>query len=236
MDIEFRINDFEGPLDLLLHLIKESKMDIMNIKLEIIIDEYLNYIKKMEELNLNIASSYLVMSTELLEIKSKMLLPKMEDEEEEEDPKERLINRLILYDQYKSQIENFKKLEAERGNYFTKSPSSLEEYQEDKKAQIENVTLDDLVEAFKNFLQKVELEKPINTKITKKELSVDDSIKKIKGVLRKFGKMNFYDLLEVKTKEYIVVSFLAILEMAKKNEIIIYQDSNFQNIVCEAVR
>lgn len=233
---EVMIDNFSGPMDLLLHLIKESKMDIMNIKLEIIIDEYLNYIKKMEELNLNIASSYLVMSTELLEIKSKMLLPKMEDEEEEEDPKERLINRLILYDQYKSQIENFKKLEAERGNYFTKSPSSLEEYQEDKKAQIENVTLDDLVEAFKNFLQKVELEKPINTKITKKELSVDDSIKKIKGVLRKFGKMNFYDLLEVKTKEYIVVSFLAILEMAKKNEIIIYQDSNFQNIVCEAVR
>ena len=101
---EITIDNFQGPLDLLLHLIKQSKMDIMNIKLEIIIDEYLDYINKMSEMNLDIASSYLVMASELLEIKSKMLLPKEEDEEEEDDPKERLINRLILYQQYKDQI------------------------------------------------------------------------------------------------------------------------------------
>ena len=234
---EVTIDNFSGPLDLLLHLIKQSKMDIMNIKLEIIIDEYLDYIKKMNEMNLDVASAYLVMASELLEIKSKMLLPKQEDdEEEEEDPKERLINRLILYQQYKDQIESFKELESERGTYYTKIPSSLDEYQEgEKKALIENVTLDDLVKAFEDFLKRVDLEKPVNTKITKKELSVEDRIVNIKSKFKKQKRIDFFDLFEVKSKEYVVVTFLAILEMAKNRELIIYQEDNFDNIICEAI-
>ena len=234
---EVTIDNFSGPMDLLLHLIKQSKMDIMNIKLEIIIDEYLDYIKKMEEMNLDIASSYLVMASELLYIKSRMLLPRQdEDEEDEEDPKERLINRLILYEQYKEQIDSFKKLESERGTYYTKIPSNLDEYQTDeKKALIENVTLDDLVKAFEKFLERVDLEKPVHTKITKKELSVEDRIVNIKSKFKKAKRINFFDLFEVKTKEYVVVTFLAILEMAKNREIMIYQEDNFDNIVCEAL-
>ena len=232
---EITIDNFTGPMDLLLHLIKQSKMDIMNIKLEIIIDEYLNYIKKMEDMNLDIASSYLVMAAELLEIKSKMLLPK-EDDDDEDDPKERLINRLILYQQYKDQIDSFKELESERGNYYTKIPSDLSEYQTDeKKALIENVTLDDLVKAFEKFLERVDLEKPIHTKVTKKELSVEDRIVSIKNRFKKEKKIDFFDLFEVKSKEYVVVTFLAVLEMAKKRELIIYQDKNFDNIICEAL-
>ena len=233
---EVTIENFSGPLDLLLHLIKQSKMDIMNIKLEIIIDEYLDYINKMTEMNLDVASSYLVMAAELLEIKSKMLLPKEEDEEEEEDPKERLINRLILYKQYKDQIESFKELESERGTYYTKIPSSLDEYQTtEKKALIENVTLDDLVKAFENFLNRVDLEKPVHTKVTKKERSVEDRIVSIKDRFKKQKRIDFFDLFEVKSKEYVVVTFLAILEMAKNKELIIYQEDNFDNIVCEAL-
>lgn len=233
---EITIDNFSGPMDLLLHLIKQSKMDIMNIKLEIIIDEYLEYIKKMDEMNLDIASAYLVMAAELLEIKSKMLLPKGEDEEDEEDPKERLINRLILYNQYKEQIDSFKELESERGTYYTKIPSSLSDYQtDDKKALIADVTLDDLVKAFEKFLERVDLEKPIHTKVTKKELSVEDRIVSIKNRFKKNKKIDFFDLFETKSKEYVVVTFLAILEMAKKRELIIYQDKNFDNIVCEAI-
>ena len=233
---EITIDNFSGPMDLLLHLIKQSKMDIMNIKLEIIIDEYLDYINKMSEMNLDIASSYLVMASELLEIKSKMLLPKEEDEEEEEDPKERLINRLILYQQYKDQIESFKELENERNTYYTKIPSSLDEYQADeKKAQISNVTLDDLVKAFEEFLNRVDLEKPISTKVTKKELSVEERIVNIKSKFKKQKRIDFFDLFEVKSKEYVVVTFLAILEMAKNRELVIYQEDNFSNIVCEAL-
>ena len=233
---EVTIDNFSGPMDLLLHLIKQSKMDIMNIKLEIIIDEYLEYINKMQNMNLDIASSYLVMASELLEIKSKMLLPKEDEEEEEEDPKERLINRLILYQQYKDQIDNFKELESERGTYYTKTPSSLDDYQTgEKKALIENVTLDDLVKAVEDFLNRIDLEKPVHTKVTKKELSVEDRIVNIKDRFKKQKRIDFFDLFEVKSKEYVVVTFLAILEMAKNRELIIYQDDNFSNIVCEAL-
>ncbi len=233
---EISLDNFQGPMDLLLHLIKEAKMDILDIKLEIIIDEYLEYIRKLTEMNLDIASSYLVMASELLEIKSKMLLPGDDEEEEEEDPKERLINRLIIYQQYKDQVENFKELEKDRSNYYTKIPSSLEEYQDiEKQVQISDVTLDDLVNAFKKFLERAELEKPISTKVTKKELSIEDRIVNIKEKLKKVKKVNFEDLFEIKSKEYIVVTFLAILEMAKKHELIIVQDENFDNIICEAI-
>ena len=230
------IDNFSGPMDLLLHLIKQSKMDIMDIKLEIIIDEYLEYIKKMEEMNLDIASTYLVMAAELLEIKSRMLLPKEDIEVDEEDPKERLINRLILYQQYKDQIDSFKHLESERGEYYTKIPSDLSDYQTDeKKAMISDVTLDDLVKAFEKFLERADLEKPIHTKVTKRELSIEDRIVSIKNRFKKTKKIDFFDLFEVKTKEYVVVTFLAVLEMAKKKELVIYQDKNFDNIVCEAL-
>ena len=234
---EITIDNFNGPMDLLLHLIKQSKMNIMDIKLEIIIDEYLDYIKKMEEMNLDIASSYLVMASELLYIKSYMLLPKNKDEdEEEEDPKERLINRLILYQQYKDQIESFKELENERSTYYTKIPSNLSEYQNnEKRALIQDVTLDDLVKAFEKFLERVDNEKPIHTKITKKELSVEEKIVSIKSKFKTCKRINFFDLFEVKTKEYVVVTFLAILEMAKNHELVIFQDDNFDNIVCEAL-
>lgn len=233
---EITIDNFTGPMDLLLHLVKETKMDIMNIKLEIIIDEYLDYIKKMTEMNLDIASSYLVMASELLEIKSRMLLPKSNEEEEEEDPAERLVNRIILYQQYKDQIENFKKLEDERNTYFTKVPSSLDDYQPlDKKIQIDNVSLDDLVSAFEKFLERIENEKPVNTKVTKKELSVEDRMVSIKERFKKTKRIAFFDLFEIKTKEYVVVTFLAILEMAKEQELMIIQENNFENIICEAL-
>ena len=229
------IDDFSGPMDLLLHLIKESKMDIFNLKLEVIIDEYLEYINHCQEINLDVASSYLVMASELLEIKSRMLLPDENVEEEEENPKENLINRLIMYQQYKDQIDNFKELEQARNNYYTKIPSNLSYYQEESKAVISDVTLDDLVDAFKKFLERVELEKPIDTHITKKELSVDAEMKTIKNKLKFSKKIAFFDLFEVKSKEYIVVTFLAILEMAKRKELKIFQNENFDNIICEAL-
>ena len=107
---DINLDNFQGPMDLLLHLIKKKKMNILDIKLEIIIDEYLEYIKKCEDLNLNIASSYLVMASELLEIKSRMLLPH-EEEVLEEDLETNLKNRLIQYEKYKNMVNVFKELE-----------------------------------------------------------------------------------------------------------------------------
>ena len=233
---EVTIDNFQGPLDLLLHLIKESKMDILNIKLEIIIDEYLKYIKKMQDMNLDVASSYLVMSCELLEIKSKMLLPSNDDDCLVEDSKERLINRLIEYQKYKDQIDKFRELEKERSEYYTKVPSNLHEYKDsDNKIILKDISLDNLVEAFELFLKRKKEDEPVNTKVTKKELSVEDKMIEIRSLFKNKVREKFFNLFQVNTKANLVVTFLAILELAKKEEIRIIQENNFDEIMCEVV-
>lgn len=231
---DISLDNFQGPMDLLLHLVKKNQMNIMEIKLEIIIDEYLNYIKSLENMNLNIASSYLVMASELIEIKSRMLLPSEDIQEEEVDLKEDLINRLIEYEKYKEMIPTFKELELERNNYVTKSPSSILEYKSDEKI-VSNLTIDDLLDAYKKFLKRLEDEKPIETKITKKEISVESQIKRIREKIKINKKVNFIDLFEKRGKDYIIATFLAILEMSSKKEIRIMQEDNFSDIICEAI-
>ena len=236
MEITLRIDDFEGPMDLLLHLIKEKKMDLLNLKIEVIIDEYLKFIEEMERLNLDIASSYLVMASELLEIKSKMLIPRNEEEVEpdEEDTKQTLIDRLIEYQRYKDLTGDFKKLEEERKNIYTFLPKNLRDYSDDI-GTIPNsdVGLDDLVNAFKKFLERKELEKPLSTKVTKKEISLEERTKEVKKILKLKRRVNFIELFDVVTKEYVVVTFLTILEMCRKNEIRLTQDNQFGEIMCE---
>lgn len=235
MEYEVKIDAFEGPLDLLLHLIKESKVDIWDIQIVDITNQYLDYIHKMESLNLNIASEYLVMASELIEMKSKLLLPRTEIEENDEeiDPREALIQRLIEYQQYKDITSKFRELSEERQEFYTKMPESLKEFQEDGVVLNSNVTLDDLMKAFEKFLERKEEEKPIATTVTKKELSVEDRRKSIKNILKERKKVDFFELFEEVTKEYIVVTFLAILEMARKRELTIYQENNFDKITVE---
>ena len=132
MEYKFKINQFEGPLDLLLHLIKESEMDIMDIEIVKLTDQYLNYINNMENLDLSTASEYLSIASELMYLKSKTLLPTKENTEEEEEyieTKENLINRLLEYKKYKEVTSNLKELEQERNNFYTKTPSNMKEYQ-----------------------------------------------------------------------------------------------------------
>ncbi len=235
MDYEIKIDSFEGPLDLLLHLIKESKVDILDIKIVDITNQYLEYIRKMQDLNLNVASEYLVMASELLEMKSKLLLPRHEEESEEEeiDPKEALIQRLIEYQKYKDITKNFKELEEIRKEIYTKVPDNLNEYAEEGIEVATDVTLDDLVNAFQKFLERQKLNQPLHTKVTTKEITVEERRKSIKSILKTKKKVNFTELFDVVTKEYIVVTFLAILEMARKNELFIVQDNNFDEIFCE---
>ena len=124
------IDNFEGPLDLLLHLVKESNIDIFNISIEDITNKYLDYIKKQEELNINISSSYLVMAAELMYLKSKSLLPKntKEEENEEDITRENLINKLIEYKRYKELTPTFKKLEENRKKIYIKGPEKISNY------------------------------------------------------------------------------------------------------------
>ena len=235
MDYTLKINDFEGPLDLLLHLIKEAKMNIFDFSVEQIVKSYLDFINRMQEINLTVASSYLVMASELIEIKSRMLLPRHEEEEEEEDPKERLINKLIEYQKYKEVTATFKELEEKRKEIFTKLPENLNEFVENTPLNNSNLTVDDLLNAFSKFLERQKENVVLETKITKKEITVEQRKKDIKEKIFKKGRMKFFELFDILNKEYVVVTFLAVLEMVRKNELNIIQENNFDEIICEVL-
>ena len=232
------IGDFEGPLDLLLHLIKKSKMEIFDIEISEITKEYLNYIKEMTDMNLDIASEYLVMAAELIEMKSRKLLPNKKDEEEKEEdenPEEELKRRLIEYKKYKESTEVFRNLEENRANYYTKAPESLKQYSSEKLENDGSVGIFDLLDAFQKLLERQEYNKPKNTKITRKELSVKERVAKIRDILKVHKKITFIELFDDFSKPYVVVTFLSVLEMTKNREINIKQDNNFSDIYLERV-
>ncbi|HPF82612.1 MAG TPA: segregation/condensation protein A [Bacilli bacterium] len=236
MDCKLMINDFEGPMDLLLHLIKKSDIDIYDINIEDVTKQYLDFINEMEELNLNIASEYLVMAAELMEIKSYYLLPKKEldtEDEYEEDPREQLINRLLEYEKYKNITSSLKEYEQERLEIHSKEPYDLSDYIEKPTKLDESFSMDDLIKAFNSMLSRKELDKPLNTKITTKEYSVTIRSKEIKDILKKQKKIEFKELFNIRTKEYVVVTFLSVLNMARKQELLIKQDKNFDSIFLE---
>lgn len=236
MDVAFKINEFEGPLDLLLHLIKESKMDIMNIEIEEITKQYMDYLESQEKMNLEIASEYLVLASELIEIKSKLLLPNVKNEDsslEEEDPREELINRLLEYQAYKEITKVLQEKEGLRRQIYTKSPESIKNYVDEVSGITSDVTLDDLVDAFKRYLERKRDNKPLNTKVTVKEITVSSRRYEIKKLLRVKGRVSFEELFPVVSREYVVATFLAILEMAKSGELVITQNDTFDDIICE---
>ena len=235
MEIDFKINDFEGPLDLLLHLIKESKMDIMNIEIELITKQYMDFLDQTEKMNLEISSEYLVLAAELLEIKSKMLLPNNKNVEEEtvEDPREELVNRLLEYQAYKDITKVLQEKETLRKEIYTKLPENIKNYIDEDKEIHCDVTLDDLIQAFQKYYQRKIDSRPLQTKVSVNEISVSSRRYDIKRLLKSKKKVSFFELFPVVTKEYIVATFLAILEMAKNNELRILQQDTFDDIVCE---
>ena len=233
-----KIDEFSGPLDLLLHLIKKSDINIYDISIEKITEQYLDYINQMEKLDIEIASEYLIMASELILIKSNSLLPNNKSEEEidetdEELTKENLINRLIEYEKYKKITKDFKELENKRQDIYTKAPSKLEEITHTKIINDTNIGIDDLIDAFSKYIERKELEKPINTKITNKEYSVKKRKYDIKKYLQTKKKAEFKELFDKYNKSYIIVTFMSILELAKEEEILLTQDGNFNNIYIE---
>ena len=227
---KFVINDFEGPLDLLLHLIKESNINIVDISIEEITKQYLSFIEEMENMNLDIASEYLVMAAELIEMKSKVYLPKQEKEEDdyEEDPREQLINRLLEYQRYKDTVDSFRELESNRKEIYTIPINTLSDIE--KETKINELPIEALTDAFNNLLKRKLQEKPLVTKITKKEYSISVRNNEIKQILKKRKRVEFEELFEIVTKSYIVITFLSILDLARKQEINIEQDKNFSKI------
>lgn len=239
MDYLIDINNFHGPLDLLLHFVRSTEMDIYEIDTSVIIEKYLNYIEKMQEINIDIASEFLVMAATLVHLKSKMLIGATEETTEEENEfeinsEEDLKNRILEYEKYKNMTEVFKELEEKRNDFYTKEPMPLKEFTDKTITNDGSVTLEDLINAFLSYQERINYLKPVHTKITKKEINVEDRIISIKEKLHQKKKMDFLELFDTVTKEYVVVTFLAILQMNKNNEINIYQEKNFENILIES--
>ncbi len=242
VDLQYnvKIDSFEGPLDLLLHLINRLEIDIYDIPVSEITEQYLMYIHAMKVLQLDIASEYLVMAATLLAIKSKMLLPQHEDELldgdteiiYEEDPREELMNRLIEYRKYKNAVEDLKLLEEERSQLFTKPPSDLSEFSKDTAIDYSlDVNIYDMLGALQKLMRRKKLQKPLSTRITRQEIPIEKRMEEIINELRGFqGKKKFTELFPYHDKNHIVVTFLAILELMKKNVVLIEQQNNFSEI------
>ena len=234
--MNIKINDFDGPLDLLWHLIKAHKMDIYDINIEKITKEYLSFINEHKELTIDGASEYLVMASELIHLKSKLLLNKNDEEEDAEyeiNTEDDLRNRLIEYEKLKAAADRLVELEDKRKEVLTKLPSNLSEYADKSVKLSGDITLDDLLKAFEGYLNRKKLDEPVNKAVTKRELSVEDRCLSIKSYLHNRGKVNFLDLFDELDKPYVIVTFLGILNLVKSREAVISQEYNFGDIYIE---
>lgn len=231
------INDFEGPLGLLLHLVKTAKMDIYDIDTKYIIDKYLEFINSVKN-DLDVASEYLVMASELIHLKSRLLLNLDNDENDDSEysinSEEDLKNKLIEYERYQSVTNIFKDLEEKRKEFFTKLPENLKQYKEEIKLE-GNSDAELLKEAIMNLQKRIDYQKPVNTKITKKEISVEERKDYIRKRLEDIKRICFTDLFTEYSKDLVVATFLSILDMCKHKEIMLKQDGNFKEIYIERV-
>lgn len=238
------LDGFEGPLDLLLHLIKELKMDIFDIPMKEITEQYFHYLHTLQELKLDIAAEYLLMAATLLEIKSRMLLPKKELEieeefyEEGEDPREELVNQLLEYKQIQEAAKTLKEMEMERGQFFTKPATNLENYQQAIPLMPGEVSTDDLLNALRKMQQKLLRKKPLQARVNQEEISVEQVMNRILDRFSKLdensnGKIPFEDFFDLPERPQIVNTFLAMLELAKERKIFFTQTVLFGGIFLE---
>ena len=235
MGIDIKVNAFEGPLDLLLHLIEKNKVDIYDIPISEITSQYLDYIRSMEEEDLDVLSDFLVMAATLLKIKAKMLLPVNEEEEEEGDPREELVRRLIEYKIYKYASLQLKEREMTAEKSFFRSPDippQVLAYREeiDPVQMLSEVTLQRISEVFQ-FVMRKRQDKldPIRIEfgeIKQEEIKLEDKITEVYNYIIQYKEVNFYDLLnEQETKEAVIVTFLAVLELMKTGKIYVQQEN-----------
>jgi segregation and condensation protein A len=225
--IFFRLPVFEGPLDLLLHLIKEQKIDIYDIPIVEITQQYLQYIDMMKELNLEVAGDYLVMAATLIHIKSKMLLPVEEEgnEEPEEDPRAELVRRLLEYQAFKESTSHLRRREEVWKNVFQRRPVELEESEIEPEPVLVEASVFDLLSAFKKLLERAP-EQPIE--ITRETLTVADRINFIVEKMEESDGMRFEDLFEPGfTRSVLIVTFLSLLELVRLGLLKIYQERDF---------
>lgn len=238
MCLRYKLDVFEGPLDLLLHLIDKNEVDIYNIPISEITDQYMAYVQSMQVLDLDMTSEFLLMAAMLLSIKSKMLLPKppkidLELEEEEgEDPREELVRKLIEYRKYKEIAGILREQELKRSQIFTREAEDLSEFvPELKENPVRGIPLADLMIAFGNALKRAEKRERV-AQIRRDEISVKDRIIEMVDILKAgSGRVRFSSLFSDRSREEVVTTFLALLELMKMKSVACYQDGLFDEIV-----
>lgn len=243
MPLNIKIHNFDGPFDLLLHLIKKNKMDIYNIRIQEITNQYMEYLNKMEELDLEITSEFIVMAATLIEIKSKYLLPKQEKEEDTQaDPTKELVDKLLEYKKFKAVAEFLKGKQKSCGICFSKKPEIIEKKEEKHTATdlLQNITLLKLYntynELINNYNNKMNKDIEFKGEIYLDKYKIEDKIKYIKSKIQSKEKYLFADLIkECDCKLEVVVTFLAMLELIKLKSITVYQLSNFKEIYVERI-
>jgi len=246
MEISYKLESFEGPLDLLLHLIEKNKVNIYDIPIAMITDQYLEYVKHMEEESLDVVSEFLVMAATLLDIKARMLLPKEVNEEgEEEDPRAELVERLLEYKTYKYMSLELKDMELDAEKIFYKSPTipkEVEQYEQpvDLDKLLDGVTLAKLQQIFQSVMkrQKDKIDPVRSTfgTIKKEPVSLEQKIASVMGYARKHRKFSFRGMLtKQKDRTEVVVTFLALLELMKVGKIHLTQENLFDDMMIETL-
>lgn len=242
MSISVKLQVFEGPLDLLLHLIDKNKVNIYDIPIVLITDQYLEYVNAMDKQDLDVVSEFLVMAATLIDIKCRMLLPKpVNEDEEEEDPRRELVERLLEYKKYKLIAEELKDMsvDAEKNMYKVPTiPDEVAKYEApvDMQALLSDITLAKLNNIFSQIMKRqVDKIDPIRSKfgkIEKEEVNQEEKIEELMEYAREHGKFSFRDLLlSQASKMQIIVMFLAVLEMMKIGKITITQEDIFDDII-----
>ncbi|WP_071131526.1 segregation/condensation protein A [Enterococcus timonensis] len=241
-DLNVKIEGFEGPMDLLLHLIQQYEVDIYEVPLAEVCDQYLNYVHTMHALQLEVAAEYLVVAATLLAIKSRQLLPQIENENIDElweedtglDPKEELLQQLLVYRKFKYAGQELQDLEGQRQLFFEKEPSDLSMYTKDLPLEKNQVTTIDLFLAFHDVLQKKQEQTGQQATVAKEDLSVSQKVSWFKRHLFIHTRqVSFSDMFVNYEKNELVNTFLAVLELLKEGFMTAMQAENFADIYFE---
>ena len=235
MEYQVTVDQFTGPLDLLLHLIKEHDMDLLDLDVAAVCDQYLAYIQTMDPSLLEAVSEYLVMAAWLIEMKSKLLLPKPEIDEEDdyEAERKRMIERLIEKNRINGILEAFEASYDKRQTMHSKIPSILEEYLPSGEETIpEGMEVYDLIKAMQRVMQRRALLQPLESKIARVEISIDERTEQIRSYFlrHKDKTVDFEDLFDEGDRYFAIVTFLSILVLVKNSELLITQSGNFEKI------
>lgn len=238
MEYEVKLDVFEGPLDLLLYLIKKNEIDIYDIPIALIVEQYLAYIEMMKSLNLDVAGDYLVMASTLIHIKSKMLLPAEEsvagDEKEEEDPRTQLVTQLLEYKKYKEAAEHLEKRPLLDKDVFTCGAMAMEKSLAHEDVYME-LNVFDLVDAFYRLMKSTDDTSAV-LEIDAEKISLADTMNVIMDTLQERRTVTFMELLgDCPQKKVILMTFLALLELMKSGVVKVYQAVTFGEIYVSLV-